>query len=88
MSTISSENISKLLHCLSKANKESRDINSRFDERVQLWNAGLYANKMALPSLITIEARAVAAQLTARFRIHFNQKSDNTADDNDSVLFE
>ena len=59
--TISKDNIAKLLKCLQTANKNARDINSQFDTRVSLWNAGLFASKMALPSLIQIEARSIAA---------------------------
>jgi hypothetical protein len=84
--TVSVENISKLIRCLERANQEARDLNSQFDMRVRLWNTGLFADRMALPSLIEIETRAFAAILTVRFRMHFNPRQ-NQPEENETVLF-
>jgi hypothetical protein len=84
--TISIENIQKLILQLENTNQKARDLNSHFDMRVKMWNAGLFADRMVLPSLIEVEARAVAAILTVRYRLHFYPKDDQP-EKNEQILF-
>ena len=86
-SSLSITNISKLILCLRTANSQARDVNSQFDMRIKLWNAGLFADKMALPSLIEVEARSIAAVLTVRYRMHFEPKQEQL-ENNEALLFE
>jgi len=55
--------------------------------RVKLWNNGLFADKMALPGLIEVEARSTAAILNVRYRMHFEPKLE-LIDNNETLLFE
>ena len=85
--SLTTTNISKLIQCLKRANQEARDVNSQFDVRVKLWNAGLFAEKMALPSLIEVEARSMAALLMVRYKLHSDPKQELMAS-NEAIFFE
>jgi len=74
--SIAVSNIAKMVNFLTVTNTEASNFNSQFDVRVKLWNVGLFSEKMALPGLIEVEARTIAAILSIRFKMHFTPKKD------------